>query len=173
MALRRRLVRSGLGAAVFAVAASAIVAAPAPAAGPKFPRGGKWVMVGDLKGTFTVTSGGKVTGVHGTIGKLVQPATDWCGAGTIIVKAVLSITDAKGSSAYGAYDSYVVGRNDPLSVPWILPTTVELARSGRNAKGKIDIVFYPDGVSGGGEIAYTTTGQSGGPCELHFNVKPA
>jgi hypothetical protein len=158
---------------VLAVAASALVAAPAPAAGPKFPRGGKWIMVRDLKGSFTVTSAGKVSGVHGIIGKLVQPATGWCAAGSIMVKAVLRITDAKGSSAYGAYDSYVVGRNDPLSVPWILPTTVELARSGRDAKGGIDIVFYPDGVSGGGEIAYTTTGQSGGPCELHFNVKPA
>lgn len=172
MVVRQGRIRSGIVAAAV-IAVSASVAVAAPASGPKSPRGGKWLIVGDLKGAFNVTSAGSVTGVHGAIGKLVQPASDWCGTGTISVNAALRIIDAKGSSADGPYNSYVVGRNDPLSVPWIQPTNVELTRSSRDAKGGIDIVFYPDGTSGAGEIAYTTKGESGGPCELNFNVKPA
>ena len=164
--------RTLVAAAFILVAASASAAQGARlAATLTSPRVGQWKTSGGsaaaLAGTFTVTRAGYVTKLQGVI---TPSAETSCGTGKITVPGRLKIFDASGTSAFGAYNEYVVGLNEPSSTPVIQPMQVVLTHDGHRVNGRIDIVFPHAKFLGSAEITYTTSGPNGGGCDLQFDV---
>jgi hypothetical protein len=168
---RTAFARAAVVAVLIAVPGTAIAAPGARiAAAPAPPGAGAWKTTGDLKGTFTVTAAGYITGLHATITNRAETS---CRTGKVTIPTQLKIFDASGTDAEGAYNEYAAGVNDPGADPVIQPLHVELTLKGRKVKGGVWLVFAAIARESDGQISYTTTGTNGGPCILQFDIKKA
>lgn len=150
-------------AAVPAVAFAGLPRTPAP------PRAGVWRTtnsrgsVDDFAGTFVVTAGHELTGLHG---RIQRGAVRACGRGTVTVGAGERIADAKGvSPSGGPYNMWVVGVNAPRSMQTVRPINVTLTHDGQRVRGAIEVEFTPGHSMGIADLFYDRN-----RCELQFNV---
>jgi hypothetical protein len=141
-----------------------LASAPAP------PRAGVWRIVSggardnDLSGSLTISSGRRISSLHGTIERDAQAS---CGAGTVTVTSGERIIDATGTSPEGkGYNEWVVGVNEPDASPVVQPTRVQLIVRRRRLTGLLDLVFSGLRGESRGDIYY-----AGGNCDLYFLVE--
>jgi hypothetical protein len=135
----------------------AAVAAAALASGPAIPKG-NWHTTGELKATFTVTAGGVLKNLRGTIDK----AETGCGTGKIVLvgSAKLQLDSAA--------PEWLVG----TSSDGINPVAATFLHKGVRTRGLFDVVVKRGYA---GDIYYdkvaSNEGVNGYNCDLQFDVK--
>jgi hypothetical protein len=143
---------------------------------PKPPAVGHWTVNHTATTVVEAAGGGfTVTHRHADVTKLsvkIGPGAETAsGIGTISVIGKHRLYDAKGTSEFGSYNEWVVGRNEPNDDPVIQPEKVTLGRAGKHFHGRLDIVFSKPrgGVTSGGDIVFNT--KKFGGCDLSFGIK--
>jgi len=134
----------------------AALAASALASGPAIPKG-SWRTTGELKATFTVTAGGVVKNLRGTISN----AETGCGTGKIAL-----VGSAKLQLDSTAPEWVVGTTSDGIN-----PVAATLLHNGVRTRGLFDLVVKR-GYSG--DIFYdkvaSNEGVNGYNCDLQFDV---
>jgi len=148
---------TGLTLMLTAALAASALAASALASGPAIPKG-NWHTTGELKATFTVTAGGVLKNLRGTIDK----AETGCGTGKIVL--VGSAKLQLDSTA----PEWLVG----TSSDGIQPVAVTVLHNGKRTRGLFDVVVKRGYA---GDIYYdkvaSNEGVNGYNCDLQFDVK--
>ncbi len=135
---------------------TAPLAASALASGPAIPKG-NWRTTGELKGTFTVTAGGVLKNLRGTI----SSAEYGCGTGkiTVVGSAKLQLDSTA--------PEWLVGRLPQTDDP----VAVTLLHNGVRTRGLFDVVVKRGYV---GDIYYDKFASNAGTndyrCDLSFDV---
>jgi hypothetical protein len=137
---------------------TAALAGSALASGPAIPTG-NWRTTGsELKGTFTVTAGGVLKNLHGTIGASAETG---CGTGKVALVGSAKL------------------QLDPMSPEWVVgtvsdvidPVAVTVLHNGKRTHGLFDVAVKGDH---GGDIYYdkvaSNEGVNGYDCDLQFDV---
>jgi hypothetical protein len=134
----------------------AAVAAAALASGPAIPKG-NWRTTGELKATFTVTAGGVLKNLRGTI----VNAETGCGTGKITL-----VGGAKLRLDSTAPEWLVGTTSDGIN-----PVAVTLLHNGARTRGLFDVVVKRGYA---GDIYYdkvaSNEGVNGYNCDLQFDV---
>ena len=136
---------------------TAALAASALARGPAIPKG-NWHTTGELKATFTVTAGGVLKNLRGTIDK----AETGCGTGKIVL-----VGSAKLQLDSTAPEWLVGTSSDGIN-----PVAATFLHKGVRTRGLFDVVVKRGYA---GDIYYdkvaSNEGVNGYNCDLQFDVK--
>jgi hypothetical protein len=154
------------------VLSAAAVAAPArhTAKASKPPQSGRWKLDGSdysqdsLRGSFTVTA------KHRTVKAITITAgtgeLENCGTGTTKVIGPQTILHLTGTTTFGPYNRWIVGKRTPHGSSPFGPKKVTISHGGKRRPGTLELEFH--GPRGG---AKTTFGEvSYGQCQFTFGI---